>query len=385
MKLITTDSGIRVRTKPTTTGDILFSLPKGFKFETQVFVQGSSIGGNTVWAEVDVNTVFAGATFKTQKAYITMRFLAEDKPIVIVPPPPPPSTGTIIGSHPALPFLNGGQRFGLHNFNWIEDSREQFDQGCRLFTIMDNLTGAREMRDKGAGVFYRKYQNARGIEPWQHLASMGLSPTDRLVVLGINEGDIIADSSLEWRFNWDVRFANEVWKNYPNCIPSIGGWAMGNPAVDVPEFRGRWAATYGKFLNENAHRVVVNYHSYDERWKQDAPAGNPPRPYFDPRWLSLRFYVDLYDTGILSPSVVMISDETFIDFGGGGGSAWANYNEQNTIEWYQFHKRSGLFARPYFYGGTAYHGVPPHKRQEWAGYSTAYLRGAFMKIWRNEV
>jgi hypothetical protein len=299
------------------------------------------------------------------------------------PPPPPPPTGNVIGKHPALPVLARHEMLGLH---FLELGKPEIDAylnaGCRSFTCMNNVNAAREARERGPVIFRKYIDHGNVPDPRQHVLSMGLHPSDRLMVMGVNEGDNISVDDIERRFEWDKKFAEAVWELLPNCFPVIGSLSMGTCKIEDAGVAKRWRDTYGKFLNANWHRVGFNYHSYSAR-----PADKYPPAWatvIGETWLAMRWLVFGYDPlyGGLDKRVILVSDESGVDQPGTGGFRDCGYTDQQVEMWIA--ERLGLFAAyPQMYAFNLFQADWRNKR--WAGYNIRQFLSVLERAWRGEI
>jgi len=295
------------------------------------------------------------------------------------PSPPPPSGGLAIGKHPALPALPFNLRLGVHTMERVEEATIAFDAGCRSFTVMDNLYWARQLRARGCAVIYRRFVNHGVVpSPDDHVRAMGIGPGDALIVMGLNEADNISTSDLPRRFEWDKAFAEAVWRVAPNCFPVIGSFSMGTPQIENPDVARVWRSTYGAFLNANAHRVGLNYHSYHRRHSPDLPPFSVPVE--DPKWWPQRFTTWGYDPqfGGLNRNVILVGDETGVDIAGIGGFHACGYNDDTFAIWWRLRKAE-YEPLPQVYVQNVFQFS---NRREWDGYHIRNVFGAMTKVWQ---
>jgi hypothetical protein len=302
-----------------------------------------------------------------------------DPPPVVAPPP-----GTLIGAHPALPALAPHQLLGVHMLEAGQPQLGDFLRaGCRSFTILGNVGAARDARAAGAAVIYRRFIDHGHVpDPAEFARNIGLSANDAVMVMGINEADNIATDALRQRFEWERVFAETIWALYPNCFPVIGGFSMGTPRIEDAGVAAEWRATYGAFLNANAHRVGLNYHSYSGR-----PAESfPPRtvPVIEPKWFELRHIEFTYNPalGALDRRVLLVSDESGVDVQGVGGFPDCGYDDALFMTWYQ--QRMAHFApHPQQYVFNLFQGDDHNTR--WGGYRVRRYLGPLSTIWSGSV
>ncbi len=298
------------------------------------------------------------------------------EPIVTAPPIP----AGVIGVHPALPALPFNKRLGVHMLTTGKPPlQEWLDAGCRSFTCMDNVAAAREARAAGAAAIYRRYIQSGVPDPAEFVKYMGLDAGDRVMVMGINEADSLSTSDLVPRFAWDKRFAEAVWARYPNCFPVIGSFSMGTPQIENPDVARVWRETYGRFLNDNWHRVGLNYHSYSGR--PDASFPPPQAGVVTPEWLEMRHLKYGYDAtlGALDKRVILVGDETGVDQQGTGGFAGCGYDDATFMRWWEM--RRALFEpHPQQYVFNLFQANPDNER--WAGYEVRRFRDLIKaRIW----
>lgn len=284
-----------------------------------------------------------------------------------------------IGRHSALPTLPFHLRLGVHVMERNEEALRAFDAGCRSFTVMDNLDLARLLRSRGAAVIYRRFvQHGVVPDPAQHVRDLGIRSDDEIMVMGLNEADNLPTSDLQRRFAWDKAFAEEVWRVAPRCFPVIGSFSMGTPQIEDRTVAQVWRDTYGRFLNDNADRVGLNYHSYHRRHSNTVPPWN--HPVEDAMWWPQRFTRWGYNPeyGNLSKDVVLVGDETGVDIAGIGGFAACGYNEETFMRWWEL-RRAEYESLPHVYVQNVFQFSP---RPEWAGYHIGPVFGAMQRIWQ---
>jgi hypothetical protein len=287
-------------------------------------------------------------------------------------PDPKPIPSGVIGVHPALPALPFHKRLGVHMLTTGKPPlQEWLDAGCLSFTCMDNVAAAREARAAGAAVIYRRYIERGVPDPTEFVRYMGLDVVDAVMVMGINEADNLSTSDLVPRFNWDRKFAEAVWARYPKCFPLIGSFSMGTPQIENPDVARVWRDTYGKFLNENWHRVGLNYHSYSGR--PDVSFPPPQAGVVTPEWLEMRHLKYSYDPklGALDKRVILVGDETGVDQQGTGGFAACGYDDQTFMRWWLM-RRQLFEPHPQQYTFNLFQVNPDNAR--WAGYEVRRFR-----------
>ena len=313
---------------------------------------------------------FAGASTPTQP------------PIVQPPVTPPPvvqPSGSAIGVHPALPALPFIKRLGVHNLERIEEGREAFALGCRAFTVMNNLGGARELRQMGAAVIVRHYMPLGQL--WsvdQFITAFGFNANDSFIIMGINEADNISTSEIERRFAYEREWALKMHALSPKSFIVIGGFSMGTPQIDNPDVARVFRNTYAAFLNTNASWCGLNYHSYHRRHSSDVPPATEKVE--DPRWWPRRFLEYGYNPQYagLNSNVVMVSDEAGVDIGGIGGYPPCGYNDNTFLRWYQMH-RAWFEGVPQVYIQNIFQFSP---REDWAGYNARVVLGGMTQVWQ---
>lgn len=293
-----------------------------------------------------------------------------------------PAGVTVIGTHPALPALDFNHRLGVHTLERIEEAREAFDLGCRSFTMLNNVTGAREMRSKGAAVIYRRFVDHGVVpDPSGFAHGIGLGAEDTLMAMGLNEADNLSTSDLVARFNWDRPWAMTMHQLYPSCFILIGSFSMGTPEIENTSVAQVWRDTYGNFLNANASWCGLNYHTYHRRHDASVPPFNheiQPGVY----WPS-RFAVWGYDPnfGGLNKNVVLAGDESGVDIGGIGGYEPCGYNDNYFLNWWKL-RQAEFQPHPQIYVQNLFQLSP---NQRWAGYNLRVVLGGMTKVWTNQV
>ena len=298
---------------------------------------------------------------------------------VPITPPTPPVSGNAIGVHPALPALAFNKRTGVHTLERIEEAREAYDLGCRSFTMMNNVTGAREMRDRGAAVIVRHYMPGGTL--WsvdQFIQAFGINANDSFIVMGINEADNISTSEIERRFAYEKEFALKMHAVSPKSFVVIGGFSMGTPQLDDPSVAERFRNTYAAFLNANASWCGLNYHSYHRRHSAAVPPAS--QAVEDPAWWPKRFLLWGYNAGAggLNTNVVMVSDEAGVDIGGIGGFPACGYDDNTFMRWWEM-QRAWFEPVPQVYCQNIFQLSP---RADWAGYNARCVLGGLTRVWQ---
>jgi hypothetical protein len=377
---------LRVRSAPKTSANILFTLPRDASVVINSFVDGESVAGNTRWAAVTVarKTEFVVGGVSVQSTiesvgdgYCSAKYLFVSTQTPPPQPQPQPQQNAI-GVHPALPALTMNKRIGLHVMERIEEARTALDLGCRAFTSLDNIAGAREMRSRGAAVIVRRFIPHGVIpDPREFARAIGLGSDDTLIVMGVNEADNISTSEIEKRFEWDRAFADEILQIAPRCFPVIGSWSMGTPQIENADVAKRFRDTYAAYLNANKSRVGLNYHSYSRRVDVTLPPANVAVD--DAQWYEMRFLRFAYDKNLggLDNGVVLVSDESGVDIGGHGGFKGCGYGTDDFRRWWQIRKRM-FEVYPQMYVFNLFQASP---RADWAGYDVRGYFDALAGIW----
>lgn len=366
-----TVNGTRVRFTPDLAADNILGVIEGGK------VVDGTVSADGKWLEVKAtpeivkigDVTLKQSAAKTFKAYAAAQFMK---------PAAPPTSKNAIGVHPALPALSFNKRTGVHTLERIEEAREAWGLGCRAFTMMNNISGAREIRQMGGAVIVRHYMP--GGQLWsvdQFLAAYGLGRDDKFIVMGINEADNISTSEIEQRFAFDKDFALKVHAQNPSCFVVIGSFSMGTPQLDDPNTAARFKNTYGAFLNANASWCGINYHSYHRRHSPKVPPTSEPVE--SPDWWPKRFIKWGYDPayGGLNSNVICVSDEAGVDIGGLGGFPACGYDDNSFAYWHEMQKEwfSGLDQ---VYIQNIFQLSP---RADWAGYNARCVLGGLTKVW----
>ena len=337
--------------------------------KVQVKPEGMSIDGVKLGASV----------FSTFLGFAAAQFM---RPATVTPPPvvdPPKPTGTAIGVHPALPLLPFNKRLGVHTLERIEEAREAFNLGCRSFTMLGNIAGARELRSMGAAVIVRHYMPLGQL--WsvdQFISAFGINSNDSFIIMGINEADNISTSDIERRFAYEREWALKMHALSPKSFIVIGGFSMGTPQIDNPSVAARFKATYSAFLNANADWCGLNYHSYQRRHSSEVPPAQEKVE--DPKWWPRRFLEYGYNPAYagLNSNVVMVSDEAGVDIGGIGGFPACGYSDNTFLKWYAMH-RAWFEGVPQVYTQNVFQFSP---RADWQGYNARVVLGGLAQVWQ---
>lgn len=321
------------------------------------------------------------AFFKQWYPTTTVEFAGVTTPAQPTNPTPPtaPASGTAIGVHQALPALAFNKRLGVHTLERIEEAREAWDLGCRSFTMMNNVSGAREMRQRGAAVIVRNYMPGGTL--WsvdQFIQAFGINANDSFIVMGINEADNISTSEIERRFAYEKEFALKMHAVSPKSFVVIGGFSMGTPQLDDPSVAERFRNTYAAFLNANASWCGLNYHSYHRRHSAAVPPAS--QAVEDPAWWPKRFLLWGYNAGAggLNTNVVMVSDEAGVDIGGIGGFPACGYDDNTFMRWWEM-QRAWFEPVPQVYCQNIFQLSP---RADWAGYNARCVLGGLTRVWQ---
>jgi murein DD-endopeptidase MepM/ murein hydrolase activator NlpD len=370
--------GTRVRLTPDTTGtaNIAGVIPGAA-------VVDGDLSGDGKWVQVQVKpermtvsgVALVPSVNATFVAYAASQFM---KPATVQPTPP--TSLNAIGIHPALPALAFNKRLGVHTLERIEEAREAWALGCRSFTMMNNVGGAREIRQMGAAVIVRCYMD--GGQLWsvdQFIQRFGVNANDSFIVMGINEADNISTSEIEKRFAWEQEFALKMHAVSPKSFIVIGGFSMGTPQLDDPSTATRFRNTYGAFLNANASWCGLNYHSYHRRHSAAVPPASEKVE--DPAWWPKRFLNWGYNAqaGGMNNNVVMVSDEAGVDIGGVGGFPACGYNDDTFMLWWEM-QRAWFEPVPQVYTQNIFQLSP---RQDWAGYNARCVLGGMARVWQS--
>lgn len=321
------------------------------------------------------------AFFKQWYPTATVEFAGVTTPAQPTNPTPPtaPASGTAIGVHQALPALAFNKRLGVHTLERIEEAREAYALGCRAFTMMNNIAGAREMRQRGAAVIVRCFMDHGQL--WsvdQFIQRFGVNADDSFIIMGINEADNISTSDIERRFAYEREFALKMHALSPKSFIAIGGFSMGTPQIDDLNVAKRFRDTYAEFINTNASWCGLNYHSYQRRHSTELPPVSEKVE--DPRWWPRRFLEYGYNPqfGGLNSNVVMVSDESGVDIGGIGGFPMCGYNDNAFLKWYALH-RAWFEGAPQIYIQNIFQFSP---RADWAGYYARVVLGGMSQVWQ---
>jgi hypothetical protein len=344
---------------------------------------GSAPKGTTVevlrtegaWAAVN-KFLFKARTTVPAVFYVA----AETVVYQIEPPPPTPVSGTVIGKHAALPALPLHQLVGLHMLEAGKPQLQEYmDANCRSFTCLNNVLAAREARDVGAAVIFRRFIDHGVVpDPEDFARHLGVDSGDRLMLMGINEADNISTSAIRKRFEWDEKFARAIWRLYPKCFPLIGSFSMGTPQLENADVAREWRETYGAFLNANWERVGLNYHSYSGRTFQNWTPSNAP--VIAPTWLESRFLEFGYNPllGALDKRVILTGDESGRDVMGTGG--FLACGDGPTQFWMYLSHAQGVFGpHPQAYVRNLFQA--DRNNQRWAGYNVWPYLGELRMLW----
>jgi hypothetical protein len=341
-------------------------------------IVGWDVKENRAAFEAFIAQYYPGATVSWAGAGATT-------PPVVTPPPPVPTGETMVGKHPALPLLPFNSMMGVHVLNMGNPEIQKWVKaGCRSWTVMDNVSSAREVKAESKGaVIYRKYVGSNIPEPWFYVADMGLSTSDAFMVMGLNEADSIDVNDIERRFEWDRKFAEEVWKQLPGCFPVIGSFSMGTPKLEDPSVAKRFRETYGAFLNANWQRVGLNYHGYSARPTAEFPPSNAS--VIAPEWLELRHLNWAYDPNLggVSKRVVLVNDESGVDIGGFGGFPGSGYdNNEKFLKWFRYRRDLyKKYSQQYVFNLFQGH----HNSDRWRGYDVGGYISPMTEIWAGRV
>ncbi len=370
--------GTRVRLYPDLTADNVAGV-----IEFGKRIEGTkSVDGKWIEMKITPEVMKVGdiqlklSALKTFKGFAAAQYMAE---VVIDPTPHPvPPITSAIGYHEALPALPFNKRVGVHVLERIEEAREAFNLGCRSFTFLGNIAGAREMRAKGCAVIVRNYMPMGQL--WSvddFIIRFGINANDSFVVMGLNEADNISTSDLDKRFAWEREFALKMHALSPKSFIVIGGFSMGTPQIDNPDVAKKFRETYGAFLNQNASWCGLDYHSYQRRHSDKLPPFTEKVE--DPAWWPKRFLLWGYNSQYcgLNSNVVMVSDEAGVDIGGVGGFPACGYNDTYFAGWYELHK-AWFENTTQVYTQNIFQFSP---RPDWAGYNARCVLGGLTKVW----
>lgn len=290
-------------------------------------------------------------------------------------PTPPPTGALHAGIARAKAVGNRMQQLcGMNVLNFTEDANLGFAQGCRTFTFMNQMAGANELYDKGSITFVRAWGFNSKWSARQIVDALGLDKTRHHFALLLNEQDLGygygSVEALRERFAVEKAACEIIWNEFPNIVPVIGGFSVGTPQLDNPDFAKVFRETYGAFLNANAHRVCINMHLY--LWKRPL-AELPPADemvYLDQSWWAGRAATWLWraDGGGLSKAVYLVCDEWTGETGHGGWAqaayTWANAIAASKV-WMSFY-----WALENMLAATEFIAC---RSTSWGGYDVRYL------------
>jgi hypothetical protein len=353
----------------------------------------ASVTGATLatGAEIDVLSVVPGGAYTygvvsksvggapTYNATGTAPFVeyvrADGFEWVNVQPPPPPAPA---GER----YAHAKYQLGVNVLQYADYGLRALRDGCRFVLFMDNggaaVQAAREYPD--ALIMYRRYHRDKlDAQSMFNLIDLDWRtvPGNLFVTLS-NESDTQNPNDLAAYLDWFKQVSALVWAVNPNAKLCFGSWGHGNPNWTDSAVANTWRTLVAPWLNNNAHRVVCDLHTYTKGKRRES---HPPSDasIIGTDWFETR-HKFAYDNG-LSHAVRHLSGEAGVE-AGHGGFTWANYSEQQFREWATDVVNAQRSKTPMLLGGALYHyGEHPG----WLGYHLTRYYGVLTQLWRDDV
>ena len=247
---------------------------------------------------------------------------------------------------------------------------------------MDNgggaITAAREFPD--ALIMYRRYHSAK-LDPQSMFNLLDIDwstvPGNFIVTLS-NENDTQNPNNLPEYFAWFKAVAGLIWSRNPNARIAFGSWGHGNPNWVEKGVADYVRDTVAPWLNQNAHRVVLDLHMYTKGKRRTAhPVAESP--IIGMEWFETR-HKFAYQNG-LSKAVRHVGGEGGVE-AGHGGFTWAGYTPTQFKEWAFDVVNGQRECDPPPLGVALYH-LGEHVG--WRGYWLQPYYGALVELWASDV
>jgi hypothetical protein len=292
-------------------------------------------------------------------------------PDVVIPPAPTRER-----------FAHAKYQLGVNVLQFADYGFRALRDGCRFVLFMDNggaaVTAARDYPD--AIIMYRRYHNSK-LDPQSMFNLLDIdwktAPANLYITLS-NENDTQNPNNLPEYLEWFQKVCALIWAINPNVKICFGSWGHGNPNWTDSGVANTWRTLVAPWLNQNAHRVVCDLHTYTKGKRRES---HPPTDakVIGTDWFETR-HKFAYDNG-LSHAVRHLSGEAGVE-AGHGGFPWAGYTEQQFREWAHDVVNAQRIKTPMLLGGALYH---YGEHAGWGGYHITPYYGVLTQLWRDDV
>lgn len=370
---VTTESGLNVRTAPSTAAQRIGYLPSGTEFDDAR--QMNDTAGN-VWHIL--NTSVGGAVLRDPNVVTNAAVLyaahfytgAKLTELVTAPPVPP-------GPASKTPFL------GVNCITDIAAAKDAISIGAPAVLVMGQKLEAVWLAaaNPAVKVIYRSVKpNHNPTVDWM-INSLAPNPNDPpIVFMGRNENDEglgVAPGDLLARAAWDIEVAKRIKAIQPNATYIAGSFSMGTPALERDDVAQAIRAGYSAAYNSGL--IGFDFHLY---------APTPGQIWQDPEliWYERRWEM-LFTRCGFDPMVRNVwATETGLDQGSVGGFIAHGFTADDLSKWLARYQE--IQSRPVTVGGVAYpsqhvggvifqYGAEPN----WGGYDTRSYRPVYQKFW----
>ena len=289
------DGGLNVRSAPSINGTIIGGVKSGG------VIKVTGISNN--WASVTMSVgniplTASSISFTQQSAYVYAPLLKEvtTTPLPIPVPVPAAKTRPVIGLNV---LYDAGAAWDAYN------------QGCRLFTVMDNTGLANDLVNKGATVIYRQWwDHAPSLdEAVDKLAASRIDP--RVIRVGVNECEHIDGHDHKAHASWDIELAKKLKAQDSRINYAAGTFSMGTPEFNDQAECDAIRAYYAPAFNSGL--IWWDYHAYSPTLHHID--NDPDLIWYETRYLQLFSKCGL---DFNSPSRIVFT-ETGVDQMGTGG------------------------------------------------------------------
>lgn len=350
---INTDAGyLRVRRTPALEpGNILGVLRNGADVEV-LGVEGAwarillSAGGAPIQAEDATVPVvcYMSAQYLdlSQVGGATLSPVTSGPPVVTVPPVQPADHGV------HAPQVGGNQlpRLGLHTLGNGGLAREEADNGCKFFCMMDSFSDASQLVAKhpDAIVMARRYVGTKIPSTDDMIGQLEGASNRALVYIGLNEADPAGaeSSNIPARAGFDKALATRI-KQVSGATYVGGTFSMGTPDFTSNDVCLLMKEHYAPLYNNGL--MAFDMHNYSPKIEHIDRDD-------DLIWYERRYEFLFTHCGFDPRIRAIYSSETGVDEGGVGGIPAHNYTSAQFEHW--CNRWIEIHSRPIIVNGVSY-------------------------------
>lgn len=334
-------SGLRKRSGPSTSSEVVGILPEGTPIETLEEQDG--------WYRV------VGESFWVNADYVSLATTQDETP----------SSARLLGVHELKPGF----------------ARRAIASGAKAVTVFNDAAEARTLSLENPDVIvgHRIYFTSLP-DPKDMLSRHAIDSTSRNKVWahGINEYDVPgfggSPQEILRRAAWDTECAKRLKDLNPDAHWVAGGFPHGCPDFTKPEICDAIRTGYADGYNNDLFDAF-NIHNYTKA----GPGGPSDFTYYGMEWFETRALMLITKCGFRPDKAGLMAKEAGGELGG-GGFKWANYTGSMFTAWATRYVL-GMSA-PLTYNGTVYSspflcstlfqsGDTGFGNGEWGGYSIA--------------